>query len=301
MQQMSQPTPVMAPTPQRIGKFKASLMIAKASWNLLVQDKEMLWFPILSLLASLAVFVVGMVIFFFSVLGGDIAAVEQMSESQSVSPVSYAGLFLVYFVSYFITIFFQTGIVAIVNGRINGQDLSFSDGLRVASDHIGKIAAWSAFSATVGVILRAISDRSAWLGKLVAGLLGAVWSIATFFIVPVLIFEKGSVMDSLRSSGDTVKKMWGEAIIVNVGAGFVFMMLAFGGVFLFIASLFTGNGTLILWSVLALILYFFVLALISSTLDVIFRVVLYQYAKQGVVPEGISPEVLQMVFKRKDN
>lgn len=289
----------MQPAPQKIGKFRASKMIVKASWHLLMQDREVLWFPVLSVLTSVAALAIGLAVFFFVALGGDWSLLEEVGNSEETSPFSYLILFLTYFVSYFIVIFFQAGIVAIVNARINGQALSFSDGLQVAFRHAGKIAIWAALSATVGVILRAIADRSEWLGKIVSAFLGAAWGIVTFFIVPVLILEQGSVGESLRSSGETVKKMWGESIIINVGAGLVFVLLALVGIGVFVASLFTGEPGVILGAGILLFLYLMVLGIISSTLDTIFRVMLYQYAKNHIVPAGLPPEVLQVAFKRK--
>lgn len=295
--QFSDPTPVTPPV-QKVGKFRTSLSIVKASWAFLMKDKEMVWFPILSVFASLAVIAMVSLVYFFVVLGGDIQALEQANQAEGSSSGSYIYLFLMYFVSYFIVIFFQTGIVAIVHGRMNGQDLSFGDGLRVAVAHAGKIALWSVLAATVGVILRALAERSKLLGRIVISILGAAWSIVTFFIVPVLILDNLSIGESLKSSGETVKKMWGEAIIVNVGASFVFFLLALLGIVAFIGSLFLGSISVVITMSILLVVYLLVLAIISSTLDVIFRVFLYQYAKNGIIPEGLSLEVLQAAFTK---
>jgi len=44
-------------------------------------------------------------------------------------------------------------------------------------------------AATVGLILRIIGERSDVIGKLIIGLIGAGWSIATYFVVPIIAFE----------------------------------------------------------------------------------------------------------------
>ena len=69
--------------PVKIGKFKASKMIARESWNLLKQDKEMMFFPVFSAAVMLIIALIGGAIFFFNVLGGDIAALETYAAKDS--------------------------------------------------------------------------------------------------------------------------------------------------------------------------------------------------------------------------
>jgi hypothetical protein len=40
------------------------------------------------------------------------------------------------------------------------------------------------------VILQVIRQRGGWVGKLIAGIFGIAWTYVTFFIIPVLIYEK---------------------------------------------------------------------------------------------------------------
>lgn len=289
------------PPAPRIGKFAASGLLVSQSWGILKQDKEMMLFPVISLLVSLAVIVAAGSFYFFSQLGGSIDALEKAMDAQQASGGDYALLFVVYFVSFFITIFFQTGIVTIAHARMEGRDLSFGDGMRNAFAHAGKIALWSLLAATVGVVLRAVADRSKWIGKLVTVLLGAAWSIATYFIVPILLLEDASVKDSLKLSVETIKRTWGETIIVGVGMGFFFMMLALLGVVVFvaIAVLFIGNLFVALAAVIALVVYLLLLSVVSSTLDVIYRVALYEYAKTGTVPGGFTRQAIDLAFTKK--
>ncbi len=72
MDPVPQGTPVAPqPAPPVPGKFNASRMIVAQSWALLKQDKEILWFPVLSAIASLMVLVMVALLYFFFVLKGD--------------------------------------------------------------------------------------------------------------------------------------------------------------------------------------------------------------------------------------
>lgn len=285
-------------TPQRkIGRFKASMMITKESWEILKQDKEMMLFPILSSIASLVLMgLVGTIVFFVT-LSGDFKNIESMEGASYGFELIVA--FLVYFVTFFVTIFFQTGIITIVKGRLNGQDLTFGDGMRSALNKIGKIAKWSLVASTVGVVLKTISDHSEILGRIVVAIMGAAWNVLTFFIAPILIVEDLTIKESLEKSVSTIKKVWGEAVIVNVGVGLFFGILFLIGFLAYIPLIFTGNVTILIVAAIALAIYAVILTIISSVLSVIFKVVLYEYASTGNVPRGFSKEAIDMAFGEK--
>jgi hypothetical protein len=292
--------PQATPPPQKIGKFKASLIIAKESWNLMVKDKEVMLFPIISSLVSFVVIGIICSIFFLVSLNGNWSEIENTQRTSSGTDILYA--LIVYFITFFITIFFQTGIITIVHARLNGQDLNFSDGMRNAVRKSGKIMKWALVAATVGVILRLIAERSKILGRIVIALLGAVWSILTFFIAPVLILEDLSIKDSLKKSALVIKQVWGETVIVNVGVGLFFMMLILAGTLLYFVLLIVSGIMMLVPLIIVLtvlwIIFIIGMAIISSTLDVIFQLVLYEYATTGKLPAGFSQEVISMAFKQ---
>ncbi len=66
------------------------------------------------------------------------------------------------------------------------------------------------------MILRAIQERAGFLGKIVAGLAGVAWSLATFFMVPVLVLEQHSIRESFTRSVSTFKQTWGESMGGNI-------------------------------------------------------------------------------------
>ncbi len=281
---------------KKMGRFKASKLLVRESWLLLKQDKEMIFFPILSVITSLVFLAAVAGVYFFAVLGGNAEAAKNY---QASLPVEIVMLFVVYFATYFITIFFQTGIITIANGRLNNQDLTFADGMKNSFGHIGKIALWSVVAATVGTILRMIAERSRLLGRIIIAILGAAWSILTFFIVPVIIFENLSLKESLKKSASIIKRTWGETIIINVGVGLFFVVLILLGAVVFFLSFFSHNVTVIIGALILLAVYIIVLIIISSTLDVIFKLALYRYAESGVAPAGFSGEALNLAFKKK--
>src|SRR5947209_5536003 len=83
--------------------------------------------------------------------------------------------------------------------------------LKVARENIRRIAGWALVTATVGLILRGIAERFGFLGRIIAGALGAAWGIVTYLVVPVLIFEKIGPWAAVKRSGSLLRQTWGEA------------------------------------------------------------------------------------------
>src|SRR5882724_10286722 len=98
----------------------------------------------------------------------------------------YMGMFLFYLANYFVVIFFNTALIHAATIRLRGGDPTLSDGLGFAWENVGRILQWAAVAATVGMILRAIEERVGWLGRFIIALVGAAWTVATYFVIPVI-------------------------------------------------------------------------------------------------------------------
>ena len=302
------PVPVM-----KLGKFQASRMIVKESFALLRQDKEVMWFPFLAALSSLVLFVMIGLLYFFLVLKGDTTiftalSTENDAQVQSyfehiaagTNALSYGILFLYYVLSFLVVNFFQAGIFIIAHARMNGEDLNFMDGIRGARNRFGKILAWSLISATVGMILNVIENRSQFVGRIVAALLGATWAILTFFSLPALVIGNASVKDSFKESASIIRKTWGETIIMNVGVGLFFALLLVLGIIVFGVGVFlSATLSVVIPLGVLLIVYMIVLAVVSSTLSAIFKLALYEYARTGQVPAGFSSQLIRQAMQKK--
>lgn len=286
------------PPQKKLGRFKASQRLFWQSWELLKKDKEIVLFPILSIFTNLLIFV-PIAIFLFFISGVD----ENSETTQAMGVEGYVFLFSLYLIGYFIASFFQAGLVTVVHGRIQGKDLTFKDGFSNAVRHGKKIFIWSLIAATVGIVMNLVVERVKTLGKIVVWLFGALWSVLTFFIVPVLILEDLSPVNSIQQSGVIFKRTWGETVIMNISLSlhlffyYIFGFLVF--IALFALGIFFSSILVIVGSIIALVIYFVALSIIGSSLNAIFKVVLYEYAKTGVVPEGFDPELIQNAIRAK--
>jgi hypothetical protein len=131
---------------------------------------------------------------------------------QPMSQGMWITLLLFYLGNYFIIAFFNVALVSAASNRLAGGRASINEGLEVAWQRKGKIFQWALFSATVGIVLRMIEHRSAWLGRFVAGLIGIGWTLASYFVVPVLAAEDVGPAEALQRSGELFRETWGEQV-----------------------------------------------------------------------------------------
>lgn len=271
--------------------FSRSFHIFKESLSVLRKDKEIMLFPILSGIFTMMA-MAGMV--YAGVITGFFARLGNGSELES-NILGYAGLFVWYFVSWFIVIFFNVAVIHCAKIRFEGGDPTVADGFRASTTHLGRIATWALVAATVGLLIRIAADRAKFVGKIVASIAGAAWAIATFFIVPVIIFEKKSMKDSIKQSANLVKKTWGESLVSAGGVGLFMMMLGAAGLLLPIAGMFISvQAAVIGLGIMAF--YWLGLMVVSSALTGIFRAGLYLYATEGKLPQGFTPAYVERAF-----
>ncbi|NOZ22447.1 MAG: hypothetical protein GXP25_15305 [Planctomycetes bacterium] len=281
-----------------MGRLSYTWGLMGASWGVLKQNKGLIALPLISGLCCLLVMVSFAIPIFLS--GGAVLPNDQQTVAQQV--LFYATLFLFYFVNYFIIVFFNSAVISCAILRMQGGNPTVSDGLRMAAARLPFIAGWAFLSATVGLILRIIEDKSEWVGRIVAGLLGMAWAIVSFLVVPVLIVEKKGPFEALKESTAMLKKTWGEQLVSNFGFGLIFLVLGIPGIVLIVVGgIFTASASAVLGGVLIAlgIIYFIALGLVQSTLQTIFQAALYLYARSQEVPEGFDQQMLSGAIARK--
>jgi hypothetical protein len=272
-------------------KFSRSWALAKASANVLRADKELLIFPVISAIAAILVAATFLVpIFGLHLLEG------------GRGPLGYVVGFLFYVCQYFVIFYFNVALVGAAMIRLEGGDPTVADGLRIAKSKIGVILGYAAIAATVGLILHAVQERAGIVGKIVVGLIGAAWTVATFLVVPVLVAQDVGPIDALKESVNLLKKTWGENIIGTGGIGLAFGLLTFGviavgAILTFGAAMISGYLALAI-GVIAL-LTLLMLGVIQAALSGIYSAALYRYAVDGQAPAGFETGTLQLAFKPK--
>ena len=277
-------------------KLSNSWRLVKASAAVLMADKELMIFPVISAIGALIVsltfaFPLFLSGFFESVLGG------------AGQIVGIVVLFIFYIVQYFVIFFCNTALVGAALIRLNGGDPTVGDGFRIALKHAPSILGYAAISATVGMILRWLSERGGWIARIVVSLIGFAWNIATYLVVPVLVVEEVGPVEAIKRSAGLLRKTWGEQLVGNFGIGTVFGLITFLMVILMIPAIILAaalqNVVLIIGVIVLFVMGFILLGLVNSALSGIYAAAVYNYAANGKTGEFFDPDIIKHAFRTK--
>lgn len=281
---------------QKIGRFRASKLLFTETFRFFWADREMLWVPFLALIAQF--FILGVAIVAVCIPAGMFA---EGAENVPLTVPEYGALFVLYVVSAFVLAFSQAVITHIVYTRIHGGDATLGDGIKVASSHMTALFVWACITSTVGILLRSIAERSQLLVKILVAVMGTMWSVLTYFVVPAIVIDKKSAFNAIGHSGNVFKRTWGETLIANISLGLVFaafffvLIFALIGVAVFANVSFEfvllGGGVLIVAIILA--------SLLSTVLESVLRTLLYVYASEHIVPQNFNQELLESMLGRR--
>ena len=226
------------------------------SFAILKENKRLLFFPILSCISLL------LILGSFVTMALASAGWNPDNIREEGMGINYAILFGYYLVNYFVLLFFNTALMYCSRVCFKGETVSLADGLRFGLSRIPAIFSWAVFAATVGILLRIIQENAGFFGKIITGTIGIVWSIATFFVVPVIAYENAGPLEAFRRSSQIVKQKWGESL----GATFSFGVIQFIAILLVATPLFI-IGFLInfyIGLILAALASFFVMVILSA-------------------------------------
>jgi hypothetical protein len=274
--------------------------LAGSTWRVLTRDKHLIAFPIVSGFMFLLVMVSFAVP--LATLVDWNAFQQQMQKNNNKPPVwIYAVSFAFYFCTYFVIIFCNSALISCALLRFNGENPRLADGFKMAMARLPQIFAWALVSATVGVLLKALESAHEKVGEIVSMLLGAAWSIMTFFVVPVLVVEKVGPVTAVGRSLSLLRKTWGEALVGNMGLNFIMFLLFIPVILVFLVGIVVLAKGLVPVGIAVLVvagILFLLHMAISSALSTIFLAALYQYAADDRVPEGFDRRAIEGAFSR---
>jgi hypothetical protein len=280
-------------------RFARSWQLVKASAAVLKQDHQLLIFPLISLVASLAV-AAG---FLLPLFGLGALNAQWESQSRELAVLRYGFAFLFYFSQYLVIFFFNTALVGAAMIRLEGGVPSLGAGLRIASSKFGSILGYALIGATIGMILRALQERVGFVGAWIVGLLGVGWTVATYLVVPVLAARDVGPVAAIKESAQILKRTWGENVIGQASLGTAFMVIHLAivlcGIFLVLGAANAGSLVLLVLAVLIAVSAVLIAALVHAALSGIYSAALYRYATQGEGSDGFDPHALQQAFLPK--
>lgn len=257
------------------------------SWTAIKKDKEILLVPVIGYLIISAILVpLGFYLYNNIFVQGDLTQVN----------VGAIFIFLVISLSlYFVSVLVKATVIAMATERFAGGDPNLKSGFKKSFSRILPLIGWALVTMTVGTILSAIRSRTGVAGAILTGLAGFSWSVATFFVIPVILFENKGTFSAIKQSTALLKKSWRGNLTSRFAIGILYLVAAgisaLIGYLISLANIPTGVFTgVIIFSILALGL---------SVLEAIFVAALYDFIN-GKNVEAFPSSDLQKAFQSKE-
>ena len=253
-------------------RFSNGWTIATNSFKVLKENRQLVIFPILSGV-SIVVILASFCVAFLGFSGwGSVMHLSKHDQLSSPGRImSYAILFFFYIVNYFVIIFFNMALVHCTSLYFKGEEVTVQKGIEFSKSRIGSILGWAVFAGIVGGILKIIQENVGSLGKIITGIIGVVWSIATFFVVPVIAYENLGPIAAFKRSALLMKEKWGQSI----GAGFSFGLIQLGAIAVIAVIGFAVAAINIIVGIVLAVLLLLLMAVIMSTVKTIFISAVY--------------------------
>lgn len=264
------------------GSWGQSKLLTKKSWAVIRANRYLLVFPVLGFLASL----VPLAIFW-------IPAGWLFVNDQNAAGIALAIVGL--FANQIVISIASGGLVASADVELSGGSSAIGHGIGRALARIFPLIGWALIATVVNVIVGLIRGNGQGgaadaLRNLAAAGVLAMWQLITFFVLPFIMLEGLGPIKAVKASFALFKQKWGTQIfggvriggivaLVSILPGILLVVLGFVAAFSGTTALVSvGVGLIVIGVVIVMIG-----ALVLSTMRGIFSVVLFRYAKDGVV------------------
>ena len=256
-------------------------------------DPELMVYTLLSGILSLLAIGVGI----SGSIGLDVLATDPECVGEECGSELIFGHMAIWFVFYLIvsiiTVFWNAAIIASAYERLTaGTNPSFSYGIGQAMKCLPQIFIWGLIAGTVGLFIQILeglanSEDSPPPLRLVAGMasffIGVAWWVLTFFVVPIIVLERASVLDSMGRSPELFRGTWGEDVTSHIGTGLLMTLCIFILAAISVPVMMLGDVGLVLGLVILAVGVLFAV-LFFSTVEAVNRASLFYYAKTGQAP-----------------
>jgi hypothetical protein len=249
------------------GKMERGWRLTRESWSVVRLRPGLLLIPALSFLATAAAAVLLLGPWSLDVLGHYSRGRLFVDGAVCAYPFTL------------ISTYCNVAFAALAAATLDGRPMTVGQAFGRARSRLWTIAFWALISTVVGIVLRALEQipfTGGWIGRIAELLAGLVWSLATFFVVPVLALEDVSAPASLRRSAQTIRRTWGESITGAVVVGAAFGVVAAFAAMVGMIGVIVGQGGDVVAALAAVV--FGVCIVGQTAVAGVFRLAVYRYA-----------------------
>jgi len=291
------------PNDPKRGRIKTGWLLFKQSIKVLRSDKMLVRYVIMSLLVSIVAAIIYAVVLIAGRHTFITKTVSGNTTNFSLAPAGYLPTFVFYILEFFVVNLYGAALAANVLDLFHGTKQPYNVYIKKAWSKAGTLFVFSVIEATVGLILRAIAERSKILGRIIVWIIGAAWSLARIFVVPIIVSSDENAFQAVKESTQLLVATWGENIVGRVSLGGVIFLIELALIpifiilFVILGSVAGGVGIFI--GAVIFIITVLVFSIVTSAASSVLNTALFYYAKNKQVPAAFDPGLLSSVFIHK--
>jgi hypothetical protein len=273
------------------GRLDRGVNLALGSLRILLANRQLFWFSLLSSLVILFSLVATYTLQFISGINPfhafDYAMAPLPVLIAQGSPAWLALTFLSQFIVLFCSTYLLAALVYCVSSLLSGTTATLREGLSAVKKHGYPISVWAlvyALVATVQSVVVYLYPEDILL-ILLSGVLFIPFGFVTMFVIPVIVLAGKGLAGAVAESLSLLRKTWGEIILCLVAWLVIWVIVAVAALVPAITIGFPSNNMeLIKFTIFLYLLVLMAMIVIYTTAAGIFVTGLYTYAKTGRVP-----------------
>ncbi|MCL4452551.1 MAG: DUF6159 family protein [Candidatus Thermoplasmatota archaeon] len=217
-----------------------------------------------------------------------------------------AGIFVAYVLVYFFATLIIMAMMISYRSVETNNPVTLIEAFSSTKKYTVKAFQWAILYSVLLMILRAIESRVRGIGGIIIASIGSfAITVATFFVVPVILDYNTGPIKAIKMSVDTIKSHFGNTFGGVIYIDLYTLIFTGGGFLLLIVSviLFGAGIPLIVIAVTAVIaVIMIVLGLILNfTYMNIFKLILFDYVNGKGLPDGIDENLLNLSIRHRIN
>ena len=191
-------------------------------------------------------------------------------------------IFTINFIGKIISTILNVSLSYYVSSTFSGQKISVGKSFLLGLSNTWLAIKWAFAAVIMKMIINNLKNKGGGLiSGIIASLLGSIlqvgWFIISFFIIPVIAFENLGLIESIKSSANTMIKTFGETVVAAVSFSAISSIVGLVG-FITVGGI-VWTITFSTYTALAAGIAFVTIAsCIISTTEVIFKTAVYNFA-----------------------
>ncbi len=271
--------------------FINSWALLKSSVAFLLKNKDLIVLPVASLVACI------ILVAFTALIG--VFALPHMDQFKDIPNwVLLLSTSMLYLLVSFITIFFNTTLIACATERLQAKPCDLSQGMKLAASHWRSLISWTIIGAIIGAIIHALERSHSIVADIIALMFGIAWSIAAYFVLPVMIFDDVGPVEAIKRSIKIFGRSWRKVVGVNL---IIVLFVASCLLVLYGINYVLPGEQMLFIEIGAVILFLTILfsVTIGAAFNCIVRSALYLHYHKNVTATDFAPEILDQAFKKQ--